>query len=436
MNQKNPSIPKEAPQAAPAAEASVDNSLETLRKRVEINRKQNQALYTRVESWILGEGSKPGENKIDFSLWGNSATAEKDIKTIFQQFPEFKTLHDSITENDKNQQQNFIQLLGEKLGEKVAMRQEKKKELAEFSKKEGSEMVGDYIETGVKNITKWFNRGKPEDYLKIAATGVGLCLAYQGVMTIWEGIKGQMGPGRGLIRNLVVGGGLTAGVVYGLSKVFKPESAYAAENSKKIEITPNTDFEQKRINKIIETNGHAKAFHGLTNAPIEEVLDNYRRSENFGMQPKFLEKYPVGKDNPEKKWFKEMARQIKPNDLYQVTNATFKALENSHEYQEAAKKNPSLTLLDYIQQEYVDKARERNTTITFSEFANDVLRASQVEKPETAAEATKTEKESDEKKPATEKPKSTAEIKAPAIAPKQADSRPEKNIQSDLAMLD
>lgn len=370
------SSPLEIPKAAEAVKPDTRASLEALRVDVEKNRKENQEIYTRVESWILGEGSKPGENKIDFGLWNNAATAEKDLQTIFRQFPEFEKLcNDQIIKGDPGRKENFIKLFGEKLSGKIIMRQEKTRELALLGEKNGSEPVGDLFRNGWKDVKKWAARGEPMDYVKIGGVIAGSVALYYALKFGVKTTVDQLDENPSWIVKGAVLAGIGTGLYFG-AKALEPKSAYGAEIPHEgSSVSPEIAAQQKIIEKTIETESGARAILGLTGAPMEEVLDQYRRSENQNMSTEFLANH-IGKFRDfDALWVKRMLAKIRPKDLYLATRDTLKAVEYSYGYKKASGEDKNLTVLDYVEREYVTKAKERNTTIIFSEFVEDTLGA-------------------------------------------------------------
>ena len=368
----------------------MEKPLDNLRKDVEKKiYKEKRAFYTVMESWILEEGSKPDKDKIDFNLWENLATAKKDLETIFKQFPEFKEIYDSIVGNDAEKEKAFIGLFQEKLQKQVAIREKKKLELAEFNEKEGGNFLADRIEALTQRISTAIEEKR---WGEVAIAGGLLLAGFYGLRAVWKGIKGMMGKDAGVVSSLLVGGGLTAGVVYGLMEISKPESdkdklkatAESAVN------TTNLSAEQKRIMEIIEKGSGAKALMGLTHTPLKTVLAEYRKSENLQINPQFLKNYIdrlKGYGFPQK-WASNMIDKINPSELYGVVNSTFKIFSC---IKKAVKENPSLTLVDYIEEKYVKDAEAKNTTIDFSEFNEDALEIVAIEEDKTQAEKKKAE---------------------------------------------
>jgi hypothetical protein len=362
-----------APAKIPKPKTELDKFKQELEKQKAF--KHHLPLWTKVESWVLEEGQK-GKDKINFGLWGNEPTANKNLESIFKTFPEFKTLRDSITSGDPKKEKQFTQILQERLQTKLKRKTKNREKLANLSEKVGKDWTKDVLDYGFEKFSKWKEEG-PAGYAKIAGTGILLYFAvWKGLKTVWGTIKGTVGPGKPVISNLLVGGGLVAAAGYALKEVFNPRDANASESPAEAgndiplathEAGTDLSKDEKKVEAIINSNEGAKAFMGLLHTPVKDVLEAYSGDRGINtIDPKFLLKHVQATGRFNKKWTKRMIKKIKPTALYDVVHSTISLFEHSKGYEEAKKKNSKLELVEYIKQEYVNDER---TTIEFPELA-------------------------------------------------------------------
>ena len=359
----------------PAETAPALTELEKFQREVEKKVfKENSALSTRVESWILEEGQKLSE-PINFNLWStNIETADKDLSKFFKnsEFEDFKKSCDTYL-SDPKKKVEFIKIFAEKLQGQLKIRQQGKVERAKVSEKVDKDLLADTLKSSFNKFDKWKNEGAA-GYAKMAGTGLLLYfVVFKGIKAVWKGLKGVM-AGDSVIKSLATGGLLIGGGAYLLKETLLPKSAIATEA--KTTTKPAAEqltSEQERIQAIIEDSDNAQALMGLLQTPTENVLKAYKNSKDNQIDPKFLLSHIKGVKGFDRKWTREMVKKINPTTLYETVHSTIKLFQNSAGYQEELSKKDPIGLPEYIHREYVEKAKKSGTVIEFPELLADAL---------------------------------------------------------------